>query len=320
MRESWGSSDVGDTRAERGSQNAPAACPIGDQGARIEELRSTCAEFAIIATRNRRLDRSAAAAIGNQIVQEEYSMRKNVGSQCAVGIRSNCYGHCCIVSEAANKREELMKHLFTTVPVTAAFALPLAAVAQERYPALNPDQLSSEQKAYVENLQKPPRNNTTALKNPPFKVYMRSPELASKLEAVSDYVRWGTGLQPRLTELAIMITARQWSSQWIWRGHYRAAVRGGLDPSVGADIAAGKRPEKMKEDETILYNYATEMYRDKAVSDATFAAAVKQFGEKGLIDLVATMGYYDTVAMTLISAKAVAPKEDDVPQLAALPR
>jgi 4-carboxymuconolactone decarboxylase len=149
---------------------------------------------------------------------------------------------------------------------------------------------------------------------------MRSPELADKLEAVSDYVRWGSGLPPRLTELAIMITARQWSSQWIWRGHYRAAVRGGLDPSVGTDIAVGKRPEKMKEDETILYNYAMEMYRDKAVADPTYAAAVKQFGEKGLIDLVATMGYYDTVAMTLITAKAVAPKEDDVPQLAALAR
>jgi 4-carboxymuconolactone decarboxylase len=213
-----------------------------------------------------------------------------------------------------------MKHLFTTALVTAAIALPLTAVAQERYPELKPEQLSPQQKAYVESLQRPPRNNTTALKNPPFKVYLRSPDLASKLEAVSDYVRWGTGIDPRLTELAIMITARNWSSQWIWRGHYRAAVRGGLDPSVGADIAAGKRPEKMKEDETILYNYATEMYRDKAVSDATFAAAVKQFGEKALIDLVATMGYYDTVAMTLITAKAVAPKEDDVPQLAALPR
>jgi 4-carboxymuconolactone decarboxylase len=213
-----------------------------------------------------------------------------------------------------------MRHLFTTALVTAVFALPLAAGAQERYPALNADQLSPEQKAYIEHLQKPPRSNTTALTNPPFKVYMRSPELAGKLEAVSDYVRWGSGLQPRLTELAIMITARQWSSQWIWRGHYRAAVRGGLDPSVGADIAAGKRPEKMKEDETLLYNYATEMYRDKSVSDATYAAAVKQFGEKGLIDLVATMGYYDTVAMTLITAKAVAPKEDDVPQLAALPK
>jgi 4-carboxymuconolactone decarboxylase len=213
-----------------------------------------------------------------------------------------------------------MKRPLTLAFAAAAFALPLAAAAQERYPALSPEQLSPQQKAYVENLQKPPRNNTTALKNPPFKVYMRSPELAEKLEGVSDYVRWGTGLAPRLTELAIMITARQWSSQWIWRGHYRAAVRGGLDPSVGADIAAGRHPAKMKEDEAILYNYAMELYRDRAVSDANYAAAVKQFGEKGLIDLVATMGYYDTVAMTLITAKAVAPKEDDVPQLAALPR
>jgi 4-carboxymuconolactone decarboxylase len=213
-----------------------------------------------------------------------------------------------------------MKRPLTIAFTAAAFALPLAAAAQERYPALNPEQLSPQQKAYIENLQKPPRNNTTALKNPPFKVYMRSPELANKLEAVSDYVRWGTGLEPRLTELAIMITARQWSSQWIWRGHYRAAVRGGLDPSVGADIAAGRRPTKMKEDEEVLYTYAMELYRDRAVSDTSYAAAVKQFGEKGLIDLVATMGYYDTVAMTLITAKAVAPKEDDVPQLAALPR
>ena len=211
-----------------------------------------------------------------------------------------------------------MRHLFTTVLVTAALALPFSAAAQERFPELKPEQLSPQQKAYVESLAKPPRNNTTALKNPPFRVYMRSPELASKLEAVSDYVRWGTGIEPRLTELAIMITARNWSSQWIWRGHYRAAVRGGLDPSVGTDIAAGKRPEKMKPDETILYNYAIELYRDKAVSDTTYAAAVKQLGEKALIDLVATMGYYDTVAMTLITAKAVAPKEEDVPQLAAL--
>jgi len=206
------------------------------------------------------------------------------------------------------------------IAFAVAFALPLAAAAQERYPALSPEQLSPQQKAYVDNLQKPPRNNTTALKNPPFKVYMRSPDLANKLEEVSDYVRWGTGLEPRLTELAIMITARQWSSQWIWRGHYRAAVRGGLDPSVGADIAAGRRPTKMKQDEEALYNYAMELYRDRAVSDTSYGAAVKQFGEKGLIDLVATMGYYDTVAMTLITAKAIAPKEDDVPQLAALPK
>src|SRR5260370_12113594 len=99
------------------------------------------------------------------------------------------------------QREDLMKYPLTTVFVTAAFALPLAAAAQERYPALNPDQLSAEQKAYVENLQKPPRNNTTALKNPPFKVYMRSPELANKLQADSDYASWRNRLPTRLPPL-----------------------------------------------------------------------------------------------------------------------
>ncbi|SRR6266508_1103428 len=209
-----------------------------------------------------------------------------------------------------------MSHLFTTALIAAAFVLPQAAGAQERYPALNPDQLTPEQKAYADSIAKPPRNAN--FKNPPYKVYIRSPELAKRVEAVSDYVRWNTGQPARLTELAIMITARHWSSHWIWRSHYRAAVRGGLDPKVGADIAAGKRPDTMKEDETILYNYATEMYREKSVSDATFAAAVKQFGERGLIDLVATMGYYDMVAMTLIAAKAIAPREEDVPPLAEL--
>lgn len=209
-----------------------------------------------------------------------------------------------------------MQHLLTTLLVAAVFTLPFAAAAQERYPALNPDQLSPEQKAYADSIAKPPRNAN--FRNPPYRVYIRSPELATRVEAISDYVRWNTGQPARLTELAIMITARHWSSAWIWRSHYRAAVRNGLEPKVGADIAAGRRPDSMKEDETILYNYATEMYRDKAVSDATFAAAVAKFGERGLIDLVATMGYYDMVAMTLIAAKAVPPKEADVPELVAL--
>ena len=213
-----------------------------------------------------------------------------------------------------------MKHLFTAALITAAFALPVAAIAQERYPELRPDQQTPQQKAYLENLQKPPRNNTTGAKNPPFKVYMRDPELGGNSRRCPTMCAgapgWSRG-SPSSPSCSRRATGR---NQWIWRGHYRAGVRGGLDPSVGADIAAGKRPEKLKPDEAILYNYATEMYRDKAVSDATYAAAVKQFGEKGLIDLVATMGYYDTVAMTLITAKAVAPKEADVPQLAALPK
>jgi len=103
--------------------------------------------------------------------------------------------------------------------------------------------------------------------------------------------------------------------EWIWRGHYRAAVKGGLDPKVGADLAAGKRPEGMKEDEAILYELATQIYRDKTVSDAAYEAALAKFGERGIVELLGLMGYYDLVAKMLITANAVPPKEVDVPQL-----
>jgi 4-carboxymuconolactone decarboxylase len=80
-----------------------------------------------------------------------------------------------------------MSYLFTTALVAAAFVLPLAAAAQERFPALNPDQLTPEQKAYADSIAKPPRNAN--FKNPPYRVYIRSPELAKRVEAVSDYGR-----------------------------------------------------------------------------------------------------------------------------------
>jgi 4-carboxymuconolactone decarboxylase len=116
-------------------------------------------------------------------------------------------------------------------------------------------------------------------------------------------LRWGTGLDARLSELAIIIAARHWTSDYIWHAHYPLAVKGGLDPSVGADIATGKRPSKMKEDEAIVYDLLTEMYRDHDISDATYAKARAKYGEKGITDIQALASYYGVTAMALITAR-----------------
>ena len=134
---------------------------------------------------------------------------------------------------------------------------------------------------------------------------------------MSDYLRWGTGLEDRLTELAIIIAARNWNSAYIWRAHYPAAVKGGLDPSVGADIAAGRRPTKMKADEALIYDFLTQMYRDKDISDATFNAMKAKFGEKGITNIMGLAGYYGITAMALITAKQPVPPGDE-PKLAQL--
>lgn len=197
-----------------------------------------------------------------------------------------------------------MKYLLTIGLLAAAITLPQLTVAQDnvRFPEIRPEQLSPAQKQFADALKNSPRNGN--INNPPFKVYVRSPEFGRHAIAMSDYLRWGTALEPRLTELTILITARQWSSSYIWRAHYPAAIKGGLDPKIPAAMAAGQRPQGMKADETVIYDLLTQIYRDKSVSDAAFNAAAAKFGEKGVTDIIGLASYYGITAMALIAAKA----------------
>lgn len=210
-----------------------------------------------------------------------------------------------------------MKHLLKIAVLAGSCTLPQMTVAQEnvRYPEIRPEQFSPAQKQFADNLQKPPRNGN--VNNGPFKVYLRSPEFGRHAVGMSDYLRWGTSLEPRLIELTILIAARQWSSSYIWHAHYPAAIKGGLDPKIPAAMAAGQRPQGMKADEAIIYDLLTQMYRDKSVADASFNAAVAKYSEKGVTDIIGLAGYYGITAMALIAAKASTAPGDE-PKLQAV--
>jgi len=215
-------------------------------------------------------------------------------------------------------REITMKHLSIAACI-ALFLFGSHAGGQEtaRFAPLRPDQLSEEQKAWADSITAPPRKANFA--NPPYRAYIRAPELAKRVIPLSDYVRWNTSLPPRLSELAILITAREWTAQYEWHAHYPLAIKGGLDPKIAADIAAGKRPDGMKADEAAVYDLAKELYRDKTVSDATYKAARDQFGERGIMEIISIIGYYDLVSMTLITMQAE-PPNNSVPPLPPLPK
>jgi 4-carboxymuconolactone decarboxylase len=213
-----------------------------------------------------------------------------------------------------------MSHLLKAVLVAAALMLPAAAGAQspQRFPELGVEQLTPEQKTWVDSVSAPPRSAN--FKQPPYRIYLRSPALAERITGMSDYLRWNTQFPARLTEFAILLSARNWNSHWAWRSHYKAAIKAGLDPRVGTELAAGKKPAGMQEDEAALYDLATEIFRDKKVSDATYAAALAKFGERGIVELIGLMGYYDLVAMLLIAGNAVPPADPEVPALQAVAR
>jgi 4-carboxymuconolactone decarboxylase len=188
-----------------------------------------------------------------------------------------------------------------------------AAPAQERFSELRLDQLTPEQQKMATMLKTPPRNS--ALNSGPFNAYARSPGLGLLLLQVSDYVRFNSSLPPRLSEFAIMIAARQWSQPYEWRSHFALAVKGGLDRQILVDLGAGSRPQGMKDDEAALYDFCAQLYRDKNVGDATFKAALAAFGERGIMDLIGIVGYYDLVSMALIVQKATGKPGDEAPLL-----
>ena len=199
-----------------------------------------------------------------------------------------------------------------TVTVVAGL-LSIGARAGERFTNLQLDQLTPEQQKMVTMLVTPPRNGK--ITNPPFNVFARSPALGVLLLQLSDYVRFNSSLPPRLSEFAIMIAARQWSQLYEWRAHYPLAIKGGLAHAVLADLGANKRPAGMKDDETALYEFCIEIYRNKNVSDATFQAALSNFGERGIMDLIGIIGYYDLVSMTLLTEMAAGTPGDEPPLL-----
>ena len=172
-----------------------------------------------------------------------------------------------------------------------------------RFPPLEPDRMTPQQRAAAEAIRSGPRGGLRG----PFQAWLRSPELADRLQKVGEFVRFSSSVPARLNELAILITARAWDAQFEWWAHHRLALEAGLDPGIAADIAAGRRPASMQSDETVVYDFCTELRTTRRVSDATLAAAIDLLGEQGVIELIGVSGYYDAVSMTLNVAEVALP-------------
>jgi 4-carboxymuconolactone decarboxylase len=164
-----------------------------------------------------------------------------------------------------------------------------------RFAPLTWDQLTPEQKTMVNDL----LSGTRTSLDGPFNMLLRSPEMGNLAQNLGEYLRFRTSVPLRLNEMAILLTARWWSAQYEWHAHKPLALKAGLSESVIDDIQAGRRPTRMQADEAIVYDFSFELRDRRRVSDATFKAAVALLGDRGVVDLVAVMGYYDLVSMVL---------------------
>jgi len=132
-----------------------------------------------------------------------------------------------------------------------------------------------------------------------FNINVRDPDGGRWLFDMGDRVRFHMSVPDKLKELTIIITARYWGAQFEWLAHRRAAVQAGLSEDKVKAIAEGRRPSGMSPDEEAVYNFITEWFKTRQASDATFAAVKNLAGERGVVDLIVSAGYYQIVSMLM---------------------
>lgn len=158
-------------------------------------------------------------------------------------------------------------------------------------------QMTKDQKALKKAISSGPRGEFRMVG--PFAVYMKAPKFGILAQELGGYLRLRTSVPPRLSEFAILCTARQWRAQFEWYAHAKIAENAGISPKKIRALQLGRKPAGMKPDEAAIYDFVAELYAKKRVSDKNYARVKKVLGEEGTVELVGILGYYVLVAMTL---------------------
>jgi 4-carboxymuconolactone decarboxylase len=183
----------------------------------------------------------------------------------------------------------------------------------DRMPPLAESQMDEAQRKATAALIAGPRKAVFG----PFIPLMRSPDLLDRLQRVGEYLRFGSSIPPKLNEFAMLLVARHVSNQFEWAVHHPSAIKAGIARATLDLIEQGRYPVGMPEDEELVYDFCTELLSKHHVCDATYARALKAFGERGIMDLVGTVGYFVAICMVMNVAGTPAPASD-VPPLVPL--
>lgn len=173
----------------------------------------------------------------------------------------------------------------------------------DRLPPLTFEQLSTAQQVAAQAIIDGPRGALYG----PFVPLIRSPELMSAAQAMGEYLRYRSAIGTRLSELGILVTARQWNQQVEWAIHAPISEQHGISAETINAIALRQRPTGMLDDEALVHDFCIELHQRKQVSDQTYAAALERFGEHGVVDLIGINGYYTFLAMVMNAAQTAAP-------------
>ena len=177
-----------------------------------------------------------------------------------------------------------------------------------RLPVLTEDRLSPAQRTLLAEMRSGPRGKGLTLRGP-FAAWMHAPEFGLLAQELGAHCRYKTALSPRLSEFAILCTARLWRAQYEWFAHAVHADKAGVKPKTIADLRAGREPKSAPKDERAIYAFIQELYKTRRVSDRTYKRVQTLLGDAATVELAGLCGYYAMVAMTLNVFQMLPPED-----------
>ena len=170
---------------------------------------------------------------------------------------------------------------------------PAARLAQLKEEDLNPAQ-----QALLESLRSGPRGKSLTVRGP-FAAWMHAPEFGQLAQALGAHARYKTALEPRLSEFAILCTARLWKAQYEWFAHAPMALKAGVKPKVIDALRKGRMPTSAPKDERAIHAFVAELYKTRRISTKTYKRVRTFLNDAALVELVGILGYYTLISMTL---------------------
>jgi 4-carboxymuconolactone decarboxylase len=185
----------------------------------------------------------------------------------------------------------------TSISQTSTSQRPPLNIRGHRFAPLTWETMSPEQVAMADSVMAGKRGSMQG----PYNVLMRSPALGNLAQQFGEHTRFNSSLPLAMNELVILLVARTWTSQFVWWAHKRIALDAGLDADLVDAIATGHVPEGLAQSSEVaaVYRFCHELLQKKQVSDATYAALVTHYGERGVVDVMGTISYYTLVSMSL---------------------
>jgi 4-carboxymuconolactone decarboxylase len=164
-----------------------------------------------------------------------------------------------------------------------------------RLKLLSPGEMTEHQKATYDESIAGKRGKAPA----PMMAWLSSPEMARHATRLGGYLRFDTVFPAKLSEIAILVTARHWTSHYEWYAHKRLALAGGMDPKIIEDIRRRRAPQFDDPKAQAIYDVAKSLHETHVLPKPLYDHATELLGERGLVEIIGLCGYYTLVSMTL---------------------